>query len=205
MNIFNKVLKIGTAAVCVATIGICLSACGKKNVRITKDDIDIYSYTSLWEKEAVSPTMEDNKIKIDVASDVIDIEFDFQKFFTANPEYIGKNLYLTRDDIKKGDGTLIKGYAWKEVETGTAGSRKYKKLGDEDNEEVEAKTKTEIMGLEDNEGEIRLYVLSDGSYVTYIDSTPESNLESGEKNVTFRIHGNSGKVAVMKVLVNKAE
>jgi hypothetical protein len=208
MNITRKLAKIGVLALCAASICTCivtLTACGTKQVKITGNDIEVYSYSSTWDKSSALPvTMQEDTLRIDVDANTIDVEFDFAKFFDANPDFIGKNLYITRNDITKGDGTLVKGYAWREVEGGTASTRKYKKLGSEDNEETQAMTKNEIQDLDGREGEIRLYLLNSGACVTYIDASTGSSLETGEKNVTFRIHGNHGKVAVMKVLVNKA-
>ncbi|MDR0462562.1 MAG: hypothetical protein LBG88_04545 [Christensenellaceae bacterium] len=204
----RKLTKIATLALCLISISVCatvLTGCGSKQIKITADDISIYSFDENWDKSAALPTaMHEETIKIDVASDTIDVEFDFAKFFETNPEFLGKNFYFTRDDLKKGDGTLIKGYGWTEVEPGNATTRKYKKMGYEDKEEIEAMSKDEIQDLKAHEGEARMYFLSDGGIVTYIDATTGSNLESGETNVTFRIHGNHGRVALMKVLVNKS-
>ena len=179
-------------------------------MEIKVDDVDIYAFAGKTRSDKLTDigdnkvTQEDGTIRIAVDTDTDDIEFDFAKFFEKNPKFKGKNFYITRDDIKKGDGSFVKGYGWVEVEPGNPNTRKYKKLGDEDNDKVQAMTRQEIEGLEAREGEVRMYFLKDGRCTTYIDASTGSNLEEGETRVTFRLHGHNGRVAQLKVLVNKA-
>ena len=215
-KLFNmkRLLKIGSLALCLTLLAGFLGACNKKQMSLTLADVDVYTYVGsaingpLTATGTNKATETDGVLHVDVASDVDDIEFDTAKFFTANPEYLGKNFYFTRDDVKKGDGTLIKGSAWVEVEGGNASSRLYKKLGYEDDQTVDAMTKTQIEALPNGEGTLRMYILTkgtqDGKHVVYIDPTTGSTIDTGETRVTFRFHGQNGKVAKMDVIVNKA-
>jgi len=211
----RNILKIGAVAIC-ATIGASVfGACGKsedKYATIGLDQVAVFTYGDEYEGPLTATG--DNKvseangvIRVDVAEDVNDVEFDVTKFFEDNAGYLGKDFYFTRSDVKKGDNTLVKGYAWVETEEGNADVRKYKKLGTESDEETEAMTKTEIKALEGREGEARLYVLTqnipDYRYLLYLDADTTSNIEEGETAVTYKLHGDNGEHAQMKVSVNK--
>jgi len=212
----KHLIKVTAIALCLISAAAAFTACtSKEAITLEAKDVDVYVYSNdysvsdkLTDTGANKVTYSDNTLRVDIDKDVIDVEFDLAPFFTENDVFLGKNFYFTRDDVKKGDGTLIKGSAWVEVEGGTAGSRLFKKLGYEDDEETEPMTKSDIAALEDGEGESRMYILTKGTqagkHIVYIDPTTSSNVESGETRVTFRLHGNHGKSAELKVLVNKA-
>ena len=145
-----------------------------------------------------------------MANNVNDVEFDVFKFFgnQKHEKFLGKNFYFTRDDVTKGDGTKVKGFAWVEVEPGSSATRKYKRLGYHEDMNETARTKTQIEAMPEREGELRMYFLKTGGtvdrHLVYIDPTTGSTIEEGETRATFRFHGHHGKAAEMRVLVNKA-
>jgi len=190
-----------------------VTACSTKTMDVDSDHVDVYVYVGstlspkLTDAGTNKVSYQDKTLHVDVASNVTEVEFDLQAFFTANPKFKGKNFYFTRSDVKKGDGTLIKGYGWTQV-GGEAGSRLYKKFGHEQNESIEEMTKEQIAALPNREGEARMYAITTGTqagkHLLYIDPSTGSQVETGETAVTFRLHGHHGKTAVLKVKVIKA-
>ena len=210
----KRLIQIGSLVLCLTVLTTFLGACGKKTTNIGLAQVDVYAYVGnaitgpLTDTGTNKVTETNGTIRVDVASDVDDIEFDIAKFFNANTDYLGKDFYLTRDDVKKGDGTLVQGSAWVEVTGGTAATRLYKKLGYENDATVDAMTKQQIEGLPAGEGSVRMYILTAGTqagkHVIYIDPTTASQVNTGETRVTFRFIGQNGKTAMMTVIVNKA-
>jgi len=205
--------KVAALALCVLALTT-LTACGKKTMTVTNAHVDVYTYVGNTLSPKLTGTGDnrvsfaDKTLTVHVAADVSEVEFDLAPFFTANAEYKGKDFYFTRTDVKKGDGTLIKGKAWYQT-GGDAGSRLYKPLGYENDETVEAITKEAIAALPDRAGEARMYIITSGSqagkHVVYLDPTTGSAVETGETRVTYKLHGHNGKKATLKVLVKKAE
>jgi len=212
----KKYLIRATALTLCLTFAVTMfAACNsKKTTTLEAKHVDVYVYTDdtvsnkLTNTGANKVTYSDKTLRVDVAKDVNDVEFDLAPFFKENKKHKGKNFHFTRDDVTKGDGTLIKGSAWVEVEGGTASNRLYKKLGYEHDADVKAKTKHEIAAIENREGEARMYILTKGTHagkhLVYIDSTTGSTIDTGETRVSFRFHGHHGKNAELKVVVNKA-
>jgi hypothetical protein len=193
----------------IATLALPFSGCGKADAAIAMDDVTIYAHTA----DKVTPvkstgknnaSIQDGAIKINVAKDVNDIEIDLSRFFTRE-RLGGKDFYLTRDDVKKGDNTLVKGYAWKQTEGADSKTRKFKRLGYENNERVKPMAKKDIVELPAGDGDVRMYILDDGRHSVYLDPTPSSVLPTGETRVTYRLRGHNGKRAELKVIVNKDE
>jgi hypothetical protein len=209
----KQILKMGAVALCVTLVLASLAACSGKAAAMTLAHVDVYTYVGNTLGPKLTNTG-DNKVSeangritVNVAADVTEVEFDVANFFTGNEKYKGKNFYFTRSDVKKGDGTLIKGYAWVQV-GGDAGNRTYKKLGYESDTTVTAKTKEEIAALDNREGEARLYIITTGTqsgkHVVYLDATTGSSVSTGETNVVFMFHGHNGKTAKLDVKVIKA-
>jgi hypothetical protein len=207
-------LKIGSFAVCAVALAASLSGCkSDAAIKIKSDQIDIR--TSAGNSTgAVLTGVGSNKVadendivRVDAAANVNDVEYDLTKFFSANPKFLGKKFYFTRDDVKKGDGTLVRGTAWVETEPGNASTRKYKKLGMETKSEIKGKTKQQISDMPDREGSVRLYCINNGTpntkYVIYGDPALSSNIESGETRVTFKLHGHNGKTAKLQTKIVK--
>jgi hypothetical protein len=214
----RNILKIGAVALCTTIAASVFAACGKNSTEEEKyatigiDQVDIIAYGDTI-SGPLGATGDNrvsevgNTIRVDVAEDTYEVEFDVTKFFDDNAGYLGKDFYFTRDDVKKPDHTLVKGHAWVETEGGNPDVRKYKMLGYENDEETEAMTKGEIKELDGREGEARLYVLTQGipdyRYLLYLDPDTTSNIAEGETKVTYKLHGDNGEHAQMKVLVNK--
>jgi hypothetical protein len=137
----------------------------------------------------------------------MEIQYDMTKFFNANPDFIGKGFYFTRDDVTKGDNTLRKGNAWVEVQSGNSLTRKYEKLGKpQSKEEEKPLTRGQIEKLPLRSGELRMYILGMGTEKTYLlygDATTGSKIDNGENPTTFTLHGNNGKTAKFKTVVVK--
>ena len=209
----KRFLRTGAVALCLTLAVTMLVACGGKHARVEAKHVDVYVYTGntlsskLTGTGVNKVTEHDGVLRVDIAKNVTEVEFDLAPFFAENEKYLGKNFYFTRDDVKKADSTLIKGYAWYQV-GGDASNRLYKKVGYENDSTVTAMNKTEIAALENREGEARMYIITSGTqtgkHVLYIDPTTSSSIETGETRVTFRFHGHHGKTAELKVLVNKA-
>ena len=194
--------KAGVIALCLAVGAGGLAGCSKKQT-----DIDTSHFDAVVQRAAMAVPADvdfiEETVYIDVPADAEDIKFDFAKFFEEYPEFVGKNFYFTRDDVKKGDGTAVKGYAWVEVEGTSARTRRYKKLGSEGDEKIESMGRSEIAKLIGRTGETRMYFMRDGGRLVYLDHTTGSAIAGGETKVTFRLHGNHGKVAIMNLIVTK--
>ena len=191
--------RISLAIFSVLLCAVLLTACNTKKMEIQPAYVDIKTLGG----SHTTTRLQDGTLRLDVTKDAKDIEFDFTKFFKENPEYMGEKFYLTRDDVLKGDNTLIRGSAWQEYDKQN-GNRRFKKIGKEFNDDPGTpRTKGEIMALEEHEGKVRMYILKDGKHLVYFDPTPESNIIPGESPVTFRLHGHHGRVAELKVLVMK--
>jgi len=205
----RKTLQMISIALCVTMLAAGFAGCNTKKTQMNLGHVDVYvagDSKPLSDIGGNRVSSSDGVVRIDIVSDVKDVMIDLTKFFDKRDEYLGKNFYFTRDDVKKGDGTLVKGYAWVEVGK-ESGNRVYKKLGMHKKQEITPKTKGEIEMLPGREGEARLYILTSGDqagkHVLYLDSTTGSNLAKGETRVTFRFHGHHGRAAELKVLVNK--
>jgi len=196
----KRIIKTMSFALCVIMLAGVLGGCNTKKVMIDPDLIDVHTIGNVISKS--NHEYMDKTVHVKASSDVKDVKVDLAKFFKVYPEYIGKNFYFTRDDVKKGDGTLIKGYAWVEVGKSN-GNKLFKKLGTENDEKTKPITRGKIAKLEEHEGKARMYILKNGEHVLYLDNTPESNMQSGDNRVTFRLHGNHGRAAELKVVVKK--
>ena len=213
----KQVLKLGAVALVFTLAITMLAACGKsgaKTATIGTEHVDVYTYvgntlsSKLTATGTNKVTKEGNTVRVDVAKNVDEVEFDLAPFFAVNTGYKGKDFYFTRTDVKKGDNTLIKGSAWVEVTPGTATTRLYRKLGSETDTTTPAISKTEIAALADRAGEARMYILTAGTqagkHIVYIDPTVGSAVEPGTTEVTFKFHGHNNQTAEMKVKVVKA-
>jgi hypothetical protein len=190
---------------------ILLASCGKAT-KLGLSHTAVYVYSNDTISNALTDTgtntvSETNgTLRVDIAANVSEVEFDLSPFLNANQGYKGKKFYFTRSDAKKGDGTLKRGSAWYQV-GGEPSSRLYKKLGYENDETVTAMTKQEIAALPNSEGELRMYFITSGTQagkcVVYLDPTTGSAIEAGETRVTYKFHGHNGKKAELKVLVVK--
>jgi hypothetical protein len=194
--------KAGVIALCLAVSAGALAGCSKKQT-----DIDAGLFDATVQRAAITepaePIIIEDTVYIAVAEDAEDIKFDFAKFFEEYPEFIGKNFYFTRDDVKKGDGTFVKGFAWVEVEGTSQRTRRYKKLGSETDEKIKSMGRSEIAKLIGRTGETRMYFMKNGERIVYLDHTTGSAIAGGKTQVTFRLHGNHGKVAIMNLVVTK--
>jgi len=209
----KPLIKLTSLALCLVIAATVFTACKSKVSAVSLEHVDVYVLTAGTRSDKLTDvgtnkvTYTDGTLRVDVAASVSEVEFDLASFFAANPKYAGKKFYFTRDDVKKGDGTLVKGYAWAQVGT-EGGNRVYKKMGYETNESIKAKTKEEITALINREGEARMYALTAepgaGRSLVYLCPTLDSSVEPGETRVTFYFRGHHGKTAVLKVLVNKA-
>ena len=209
----KSLLKISALAVCLIVAVSALTACGGEPAKLGLAHVDVYTYVG----NTLSPkltTSGSNRVSFDgdlltvnVAANVTEVEFDLAPFFAANTAHKGKDFYFTRSDVKKGDGTLVKGKAWYQT-GGDAGNRLYKPLGYENDETVTAKNKEAIAALPNREGEVRMYIITSGTqtgkHVVYLDPTTGSEVETGETRVNFMFNGHNGKKAQLKVLVIKA-
>jgi len=205
--------RIGALALCL-TLSLTLIACTGKTTKVEAHHVDVHVYADGTRSAKLTNTGEnrvnyvDGVLRVDVANDVTEVEFEVSRFFTANEKFKGKNFHFTRDDVKKGDGTMIRGSAWVEVGGECGTSRTFKKLGYENDTDVKAKTKHEIANMESREGETRMYIMTKGDnagkHLIYLDATTSSTIKEGETRVTFRFHGHHGKTAELRVLVNKA-
>ena len=191
-----RFLAIG---LCVAMFGSIFAGCNTKKMTIGLDMVDIYAIGGMH-----TAKQDDNgRIKIDVTQSTSDVQFNLQRFFAQHPGFIGKGFYFTRNDVTKGDGTLIKGSAW--VQVSDEGTRLFKKLGYENDTETQSLTKSQIERLPEKQGTIRMYILKDGKHTVYLDSTTESNMKPGKTPVRFRFHGHHGRVAQLEVEVTKPQ
>jgi len=173
-------------------------------MKIDPNDVDMYSLAGTT-KTAITAEVEKGSALVNITEKVGDVEFDFAPFFAENPEFIGKNFYFTRNDVLKGDNTFVKGFGWKEIDETEDGNRMFKRLGYESYKEIKPMTKGDIEAMEAREGEVRMYFLNDGRCVAYADATTGSNLKPGENPITFKLHGHHGRVAELKVVVNKGQ
>jgi len=160
---------------------------------ITLDDTSIRTFGN--ETELPNTTMCNDIICVTIDSDVENIEFDLARFFENNPEYLGSDFYFTRNDVKKDNGSLVKGRAWVQIEESNSSTRLFKRLGQENNNEMDGMTKNQINALPDHQGDVRMYILSDGNHSVYIDGI--------ETEVDFKFHGDNGKSAIMKTKIKK--
>jgi hypothetical protein len=203
MKINNRnLMRAGAVALCITATAGFFAGCKTKQETVEAAHVDVVAFTSPTATHKPLVSQDNKHIRVDVASNVNDLEFDLRNFFDNREEYLGKNFYFTRDDVTKGDHTLVKGYAWVETGKDTRG-RLFKKLGHHDDEEVDAMSKSEIVKLPGREGEARMYFMKDGRKLLYMDSTPASAIEKGETRTMFRLHGHHGRVAEMNIVVNK--
>ena len=189
----KRITRVCQVILCAVLITVILGACNTKQMTVSADYLDI---TPIGYGEITVIETDDNQIIIAAPNTVMDIRINLHKFFTQYPEFIGKNFYFTRDDVKKGDNTYIKGLAW--VEYDNDGIRRYKQLGKHEDTEIQPKTRGQIANLPDHEGKARMYILADGSHILYLDPSPESNITENT-TVTFRLHGHHGRVAMLQI------
>ena len=202
-------LKITLASICITVLVGALSGCNTKAAAIEMSDVQMFalgvgqSNTALTEIGANRAERTKDAIRVTLAPHATDVRIDLTKFFNHNKNFLGKNFYFTRDDVKKGDGTFVRGSAWVQVD-GEAGNRLYKKLGFENNPNIAPQTRQEIEQLDAFAGAARIYFHNDGTQILYLEPSTSGELQSGQTNVTFRFHGQHGRVARLNIIIDKA-
>jgi|GEM_PF-1816523 len=217
----KKLVKLSSLVLVLAIAIVALSACGGNGGNATELDlshVDVITYSGDVPSAKLTGTavggnkvsMVDGRLRVDVAADVDDIEFDLAKFFTQAKysKFRGANFNFTRSDvaIPGGTGLLVKGNAWVETAAGSAADRLYKPAGFENDATVTARTKAQISALEN--GDARMYILTKNltqdKYLVYIDAATTSHLATGLTAVDFVFNGDNGMTSTLKVTVYKA-
>jgi len=228
----KKTLKLLTAGLLVCATLVGFAACGNNGgsgngdspVQIalsSTNGVDVYSYDSGWNVSAkLTGTADAGGRKAELVNGVIvvtvpatdvDVELNLAPFFGANTAYKGTDFHFTRSDVKvTGSQTeLLKGYAWVETVAGDAANRKYKQLGYETDDTKLDLKKAEIQALSNRKGEVRMYILTNGSHagrhVTYVNKDVNPDLQKlspyFDEVITYRFIGHNGKKAEFKVKV----
>ena len=201
--------KFGGAALCLTFAIVVMAACAPTTVNFAKADIDVNIWrTGATAKEAVAVADFDfanNELSYTgIANNVIDVEIDLAKWFTAN-KLLGKNFTFTRSDVEDA-GALVTGSAWLFVEH-SGGHDKFIKYGTTVSAINPILTKAAIEGLGNKEGAARLYIYENGTTIEgaylYADPSTGSDLQTllagGTYEVEFVFEGN-GKKATLNTI-----